>query len=802
MLLKPRSVSSAARSSRRSQRPAVVLSAIALLSLAWWSGSGCDKKHSFVPNQAPTLTLTNGPIDTVTTPQSWVINMAWIANDPDGSIDHFEYAIDPPTSHAARFALQETTWVSTTEHAVVVRFRASQRDTVGPGNTASEFHTFVLRAIDNRGAPSAVLSRSFYARTVAPDVVILRPLPSALLQAQVPSPFRLEWAGNDPDGDPDTRPAGYRFLLLDMVNPDNLRFLFDPDSLFKLGAGTGWEGWRLLSADTTSLALTDVVPNKTYLAVVLAVDAAGATTPYVNLNRNALQFSVVFPDVAGPRIHVFSPLIDFTYDTGGYSLDPLRHIPVEAPALQPLEFHWDGRALPGRVAVSSRWLIDGDPTDDAPGTGFDGHWSPLGPAAGTASLPGLSAGEHLLYIEMRDDLGGVSLAIVQITAVSIPLERELLVIDDTRLEADRFSAGGLQVYTRPWPSASELDTLLYARGGVPWNGARNPAGALSSPGLLAGYAFDTLGTRRGLEDPAQAVTLAGIGRYRHVLWLVDPAAAAFDGLPNGTALRAMSAPGRASTLAAYVEAGGRVWLAGGGGAFASLAAYNRRSNDTPAGILLTFDAGELGPGRPIYDDAHIRTALGVTPLSAAPFRSSAARGGWSGQGPDGSLSAPDYTRLPAVLRYRSAATDPIPATRLASQGSLFYIGNTQFEYVAAPNEVTEPVDPAFPDGERRSTLDTLYEVDRTPEPGTSAAVMTYYHGRDNVPFVFTGFAPWMWARADAQGLVDFVLGDIWGLPKSGPQAASVRTGSGAAGVRRSAPRVTAVRRLDPPGMRP
>jgi hypothetical protein len=84
-----------------------------------------------------------------------------------------------------------------------------------------------------------------------------------------------------------------------------------------------------------------------------------------------------------------------------------------------------------------------------------------------------------------------------------------------------------------------------------------------------------------------------------------------------------------------------------------------------------------------------------------------------------------------------------------------------------------------------SALDTVYDASGPTIPIPAAPVMTYYHGRDNTPFVYTGFEPWDWARADCQGLVDFVLGDIWKLTKS-PATRSVRA-SGASPPRASRP---------------
>jgi len=74
--------------------------------------------------------------------------------------------------------------------------------------------------------------------------------------------------------------------------------------------------------------------------------------------------------------------------------------------------------------------------------------------------------------------------------------------------------------------------------------------------------------------------------------------------------------------------------------------------------------------------------------------------------------------------------------------------------------------------------------------------MLYYHGRENAPFVYTGFDPWAWSHGDCQGLVDFVLGDIWKLPKSAPGARTARN------VSMRTPRPVSSRRLDPRSTRP
>src|SRR5262245_18412748 len=151
-----------------------LVASLATLSLLALVLAACESGHglSMTPNEPPTVTLTSGPVDTVSAPQSWLVDIAWTATDPDGHVDHVEYAIDPPHQKQALLANAETTWVQTQQNHVVARFSASHPDAKGPGATASEFHVFVLRAVDDRGGVSASVVRAFYAYTVAPDVRI------------------------------------------------------------------------------------------------------------------------------------------------------------------------------------------------------------------------------------------------------------------------------------------------------------------------------------------------------------------------------------------------------------------------------------------------------------------------------------------------------------------------------------------------------------------------------------------------------------------------------------------------------
>jgi len=358
-------------------------------------------------------------------------------------------------------------------------------------------------------------------------------------------------------------------------------------------------------------------------------------------------------------------------------------------------------------------------------------------------------------------------------------------VDDTRLTPDQVGPNGsLDPPRGAWPSAAELDTFLYARGGYPWQGY--PAGTLSRPGLLAGYDFDTLGTRglagtRGLPDGI--VPLSLLSRYRQVIWMTDDIGSIFTGSPLDrripiTSLRLMSSY-YMNTLSAYVAQGGKLWLCGGGVAYASLAAWNRRNT---APDVFTHADGELVEGRLMYDFAHWRSALTTKPalygllnsvntlsfvgLTFPPYNSAAPGRGWMGQ--------PNYGKLLAAAPFllpRTCSSDPPPPLRNCN--SLYLVSSFTAEFLSEPNTIVEDVDPRPNLEQLQSTLDTLYVSFQGTAPN-GRPIMTYYHGSEGGSVVFSGFPIWHFQRAQCAALVDFVLQDIWGLARRSPLVASRR----------------------------
>ena len=184
----------------------------------------------------------------------------------------------------------------------------------------------------------------------------------------------------------------------------------------------------------------------------------------------------------------------------------------------PVTIHWFAVAAPGASIRDYRWVLDPlDLFDETPRTNEltdVQHWSArsvstTGATLGPFTVNGPKPQPHLLFIEAEDSYGLVSLGIVRLSITHVSFSNELLFVDDTRLMPDMSDgAGGVLPPTGAWPTAAELDTFLFARGGVPWRG-RAP-GTLSTPGIFNGYAYDTLGTRGISLDGSVPSTSASI----------------------------------------------------------------------------------------------------------------------------------------------------------------------------------------------------------------------------------------------------------------------------------------------------
>lgn len=157
-----------------------------------------------------------------------------------------------------------------------------------PPYTSSDWHTFHVKAVDNKGAESAADSRRFEAVTWTPTVTLLGP---ADFYADT---WELELEGDDPDG-PDQEPIGYQFKLVDwvltplpqipisaiywLVNSGSRNWLIPEDATAELDSTDWWPPLdRLDDATSVEIFRPSHVGCCGQILGVRAVDEAGAIT--------------------------------------------------------------------------------------------------------------------------------------------------------------------------------------------------------------------------------------------------------------------------------------------------------------------------------------------------------------------------------------------------------------------------------------------------------------------------------------------------------------------------------------------
>lgn len=717
----------------------------AVIGAALLSSVGCSEKlkGEFLPNQRPEVNLTYAPASS-SSPYFYSYRFQWFGSDVDGRVEYFIYAVDPPSAPGT-----DTAWVSTTLFDTRIEFRSDVADTSGTVGRAIAFHTFVIKAVDNRGLESAPEIRSFFTYTAAPTVIINSPIPTAVAEAQLAPTVRISWTGTDPDGLTSREPVKYKYTLLTsssefpyelaLSNPDSLRRYYQPD----------FSEWDSVPGNVTSAQYLNLTPGSRYIFAVVAFDEAGAYSPIFTLSNNMLRFRVGLAQNLGPKIRFFSNFFDFTYPSGGYSTDPLREVPLQILPNAAISINWSATPSTGATMRSYRWRLNGDLSDETPRENEDdiGRWSFPSLLTQTARLGPFDPGEtHRLYVEAEDSNGIKSLGIVRIEVLSFEgsFSEDLLIVDDTRLAGDQYIGSCARLPVGAWPTAAELDTFLYARGGFPWR--CYPAGTMSTPGLFAGYRFDTTGTT---PVPLPFATLA---KYKRVIWIVDAVSALegggfFGGSDDkSTSLRAMQFAGQINTLAAYVDQGGEVWLVGGGTVHAATAYVN--GNLSSSGFISRY--------------AKWRSSF--TELKTLAFITRSI--------PPPAPGQPDYSKLPPTISLKTSFTDPFPPGRPGQPLSVYYKSTADIEYLSSPNVVTEDIDPDPEVENIVSVLDTLYTASGILLPPTSKnTVMTHYRGSESPRFLVTGFDIWSFRRDQMVQLVDFVLQDVWGLTRSSPLTA-------------------------------
>ena len=755
-----------------------------ILALPPFAGCARSPVSALYPNQLPVVRLTAAPSPGTET--LFYVHLSWSAFDPDGQVERFVYAVDPPVGG-------DTTWATTIEHDLTLTLPATiPPDPLSPPGQrvlARDAHTFVIRAIDNQDGRSPVVARSFTSRTVCPETSIGTPTPNSQQPVQTLPQVVIRWSGIDIDGVDRQTPVLYKYRLVPgtAIKPDIEAGLNNAEVQAYFGAdlANGFADWDSTADEQPSYTATGLTANRVYVFAVVARDEAGAWEPRFLLNGNTLQFRPTLKNL-GPQITVSSDFFSKTQIGGGVSLDASRIYTLEIPPATPLRFEWSAQPNSGSSIAGYRWCVDiegGDIGNERPRENDDDfhHWSSwslseqsatVGPFAGSVD----STVNHFLYVEARDQVGFVSLFTLRLSVIVARLDKPLLVIDDM------YGQLGTSI-SIPYPTEAEQDTFHFAVGGVP----DRLVGGLSIPGAFSGFPYDTLDYR---FFGRAGIPLSTIGRYRVVAWYTDNSSSNGLGeLPFGSgkpsnALRYVNVDGHLNTLAVYLRQGGKAFLFGDGTAPSIANGYWTRFG----GIAVPFIPYSsnpsltrqyaLRPGCFLWDFLHLRSELNTAGTASTQFtRGEQLRGAipWLPEfagtgsstdrsldpriGPSAARNVPLWEGLPrfSLRVYRGAAPD-------INQRSI-----NQTWYVSKPLVIQEGGVPV---------LDTLYLLQARNYTGDGTTGSNgslsdgqpnafYYHGSEHGAVVWFGFPLYYFENDQARQAVATVL-RVLGVPPRSP----------------------------------
>jgi len=584
--------------------------------------AGCSHEDgSLLPNEPPAVQLSARPQpgDSV----FYSVRMQWFGSDSDGQVVGFLWAVDPP-------AEGDTLWKSITRSDTTLFFRSTDPDSASiqvpfPATsvTSRDYHVFVIKARDNQGAVSRPEFVAFTSETVAPATTITSPPPNRLITAITAPAVIIRWNGQDADGVLTQRPIKYRYKLVSQTliqqalglgsaapSPKDLQKFFSQEA-------PTFASWDSVPADSTFKQYEGLTPGQIWFFAVSAVDEAGAYEPRFNLDSNLLRFK---PDtqLQAPALTIYNSYFTRSQQIGSFDLSESRVVRLEVPEGDPVPFFWEAREVPGTVISGYRWALDIEdvfnetPRENDSQTDRWSSWSTseLSATVGpfyveadtdfTTEPPTISIKDtHRFYVEARDNVGTISIMIVEARAVrpdfltTPPDQQRILVFDDVRANTDR-TTNGLKPYGA-FPTESILDSLLYAVGGFPFKYDPFP---LSKPGVFAGFPYDTLDYR---FTPVAGLPLSTMSKYNAVVWYIQSLDAGltgskFSSSPEG-ALRFINKAGELNTLAVYVAQGGQAWLFGDGVAPAIANGYvTRFGGSTPA--FYPYNGQLTGGARP------------------------------------------------------------------------------------------------------------------------------------------------------------------------------------------------------------
>ena len=406
---------------------------ILVMGIQFYSCTSDELSGTQFSNQKPTVWLSSAPPEGSIA--SYTITLFWGGWDPDGEIDRFEYVITD--NEGGIFNPSDTidAWQDVVGNDSIFTFSAdvfadSTNDAFQDGELQPfEFrrsHTFFIRAVDDHGARSDVVYRSFTSRTLSPTVFVEVPLlQSPTEAAQVPPVSTFRWVATD-----------YISTLNQEQEPDWVRFILKPtigpgyetteDYIRNNPDDEDWSDWQWYRAqgDTGKVWTTPAMPFGPYVFAVQVRDEAGAVSPVFDLRRNMRRIQVSSKST-GPILTVSNEFIGILRTASPNA--PLSI--VDLPAGVPLQFCFRGDASSYGGTVSGyRYGWDILDLNDP-----DAWATSLTPFVGTEACSDerqFFFGSHTFYVEIIDNSGFPSRIGIRINVVPFTMENPILVIDD------------------------------------------------------------------------------------------------------------------------------------------------------------------------------------------------------------------------------------------------------------------------------------------------------------------------------------------------------------------------------------
>lgn len=407
---------------------------IGLCVLLLASGCASDEITGSDPsNRPPEVWLSIGPPEGSLVEFS--VHLYWGGFDPDGNLSHFEYTITNDEDIVFNPADTTGDWKSTDVTDSVFIFTADDI----PDSSAIDFshmkpyefvkpHTFFIRAVDEQGARSAPIYRSFTSKNLSPVISVTVPRPYGTTSLPVPPVITFRWVGLDFTGIED-----------ETVDPDSVRSILvhtkpfggSPETTLQYirdhPQAPEWTDWIAYNAPGDSGRFwrpSAPLSYGTYVFVVQAKDGAGAISPVYDIDKN-VRFIRVNDKFTGPVLLVSNKFMNSVSTT----TTETRVTVLDMPAGIPISFKWRADAASyGGTVVGYRYgwdILDLSNEDE-----WETTYTPF--VGSTASSPARSFffGTHTFYVEVQDDSGLRSRVPIVLNIVPFTMEQPLLLIDD------------------------------------------------------------------------------------------------------------------------------------------------------------------------------------------------------------------------------------------------------------------------------------------------------------------------------------------------------------------------------------